>query len=76
MRQIDNSLNHQYFHTKKGFYWSANNEIELVEGLRKHSLNFEKISKDIFKGTKSEIELELRVCLLFGVKNIKQITKK
>lgn len=49
----DNSINHQYFHAKKGFYWSNNNELQLIDGLRKYSLNFNEISKKIFKGNKS-----------------------
>ena len=29
----DGTLNHQYFNAKKGFYWSENNNEELINGI-------------------------------------------
>lgn len=34
------------------------------------------IRDHFFKNGKTEVELELRICLLFGVKDIKNITEK
>lgn len=51
----DSTLNHQYFHSKKGFYWSLDNEIRLGQGLRKFGLNAGMISKQIFNNEKTEI---------------------
>lgn len=41
-----------------------------------HELDISAIRQHYFKNAKTEVELELRICLLFGVKDIKSITEK
>ena len=36
----DGSLNHQYFNAKKGYYWSEENNQELINGLCDHGTNW------------------------------------
>lgn len=72
----DNSLNHAYFNTKKGFYWSEKHAELLTAGVLAHELDLPAIREQVFKNGKTEVELELRICLLFGVKDIKAITEK
>lgn len=40
----DNTLNHQYFNAKKGFYWSDTNEQTLIEGIKIYGKDWKKIS--------------------------------
>ena len=35
----DKSLNHAYFNTKKGFYWSDKNHEQLVQGVINYDLD-------------------------------------
>ena len=53
----DGSLNHSYFNTKKGFYWSEKNTEALVEGIIKHGLDIGSIRGEVFRSNKSQIEL-------------------
>jgi hypothetical protein len=70
----NNTLNHAYFNTKKGFYWSDKHQELLIQGLLAFDLDIETIREQLFKCSKSFVELELRLCLLFNVKDIKMIT--
>mgnify|MGYP000200443743 CR=1 FL=1 len=72
----DGSLNHTYFNTKKGFYWSEKNNEQLEQGVMNYDLDIPSIKEHQFKNTKSDMELELRLCLLFGVNEIKKIGEK
>ena len=49
----DNSLNHAYFNTKKGFYWSEKNTENLIAGILAHDLNIPTIREINFKNSKS-----------------------
>ena len=69
-------MNHAYFNTKKGFYWSDKNHEQLVQGIIAYDLDAAAIRENIFKNGKSEMELELRMCLLFGVNDLKKIVEK
>jgi hypothetical protein len=72
----DRSLNHSYFNTKKGFYWSDKNQEQLIQGVLSHELDIPTIREQLFKNGKSEMELELRLCLLFNAKDLKGISDK
>lgn len=72
----DNTLNHAYFNTKKGFYWSEKHAEQLIAGVLAYDLDVPAIRQHCFNSAKTEVELELRLCLLFGVKDIKSITEK
>lgn len=48
----------------------------MTAGVIAHELDLAAIREQVFKNGKSEVELELRICLLFGVKDIKAITEK
>ena len=39
----DHSLNHAYFNTKKGFYWSESNTQELINAVLNCDLNIPRI---------------------------------
>lgn len=39
----DGTLNHIYFNTKKGFYWSEDHNELLRQGLLKHGTDWQKI---------------------------------
>ena len=67
-------MNHAYFNTKKGFYWSDDNDRSLVEGIMAFDLDVATIREHFFGQAKTQMELELRVCLLFNVKDIKNVT--
>lgn len=51
----DNSLNHAYFNTKKGFYWSEKHSEQLISGVLNYDLDVSKIREDTFKSTKTEV---------------------
>lgn len=72
----DSTLNHKYFNAKKGFYWSEENNEELLAGMMEHGKKWEEIASKHFKQTKKAVEIEMRACLLFGVKDSKYITEK
>ena len=72
-KEKGNIINHTYFNTKKGFYWSEKNRQALIEGIAKYDFDFPTIQNEMFRGSKSLIELELRTCLHFGTKDIKSI---
>ena len=69
-------MNHSYFNTKKGFYWSDLNDKSLREGIIRYDLDIPTIRSHCFADKKTEMELELRTCLLFNAKDIKNITDK
>ncbi len=72
----DGSLNHTYFNTKKGYYWSDKHQQLLVQGVLAHDLDLTAIRELAFHNNKTEMELELRLCLLFNVKDLKAIGEK
>jgi hypothetical protein len=41
-----------------------------------HGLDLPAIRELFFRNAKTDVELELRICLLFAVKDIKNITEK
>lgn len=49
----DNSLNHGYFNSKKGFYWSENNELTLIEGIKKYGKDWKTIASEFFQNGKT-----------------------
>lgn len=74
MRRPDLSLNHQYFNTKKGHYWSEVDNEALVRGLKKHPVGeWKRINQEEFAGKKYETELELRTCLLLGINDLRDV---
>jgi len=72
----DLSLNHSYFNTKKGFYWSDKNNDQLIQGVLNYGLDVSAIGEHQFKNTKTPVELELRLCILFNVKDLKNVGEK
>lgn len=72
----DRSLNHEYFNAKKGYYWSGESEGKLLEGIKAYGKDWKKIANDQFGGQKSEVELEMRACILFKVKDESEINEK
>jgi hypothetical protein len=48
----------------------------LVQGVLEYDLEVGKIRELVFSSGKAEVELELRLCLLFNAKDIKAITEK
>lgn len=51
----DNSLNHQYFNAKKGYYWSQDHDIKLADGIREFGADWKKIAQETFRQTKTEV---------------------
>lgn len=49
----DNTLNHQYFNAKKGYYWSEDNEHTLVDAIKTYGKDWKKISSECFFNSKS-----------------------
>ena len=49
----DNSLNHTYFNTKKGFYWSEKHNDLLVQGVVAYDLDIPTIREQMFKNNKT-----------------------
>ena len=49
----DNSLNHLYFNTKKGYYWSDKHQNMLVQGVLAHGLDISTIHDITFHTHKS-----------------------
>lgn len=49
----DRSLNHTYFNTKKGFYWSDKNHEQLTQGVIAHGLDVPAIREHYFKNSKT-----------------------
>ena len=45
----------------------------LTEALINYGLDWSKISKEVFQGKKAEVEIELRACVLLGVKDSKNV---
>ncbi len=53
----DNTLNHAYFNTKKGFYWSEKHNELLLNGVLTYDIDIAAIRQELFKNTKTEVEL-------------------
>lgn len=51
----DGTLNHVYFNTKKGFYWSDDHNELLKEGLLSYGVDWAKIRENVFKNAKTEV---------------------
>jgi hypothetical protein len=49
----DNSLNHAYFNTKKGFYWSEKHSEQLMSGVLNYELDIPQIREHFFKNSKT-----------------------
>ena len=47
-----------------------------MQGVLEYDLDVAKIREMVFASAKAEVELELRLCLLFNAKDIKAITEK
>ena len=43
----DNSLNHEYFNAKKGFYWSEEHDFQLANAIYKHGIDWKKVTLEI-----------------------------
>ena len=82
----EGGINHKYFLVKKGQYWSEDMQNALLEHIEKDGCGqWESYLKGDLKHCvifainkkQSEIELELRTCLTFGISDItKYIGKK
>lgn len=53
----DKSLNHIYFNTKKGYYWSEKHHQLLVQGVVAYGLDIPTIREASFSNQKTEMEL-------------------
>jgi hypothetical protein len=47
-----------------------------VQGVLGHGLDVAAIREHQFKNAKTEVELELRLCILFNVKDLKNVSEK
>lgn len=48
----------------------------MIEGIKANGKDWKKISQDQFLGQKSEVEIEMRACILFKVKDESEINEK
>ncbi|CAD8187098.1 unnamed protein product [Paramecium pentaurelia] len=72
----DGTVNHQYFLVKKGQYWAEEKIQFLIEQLEKVGVgNWKLMQKGLLEQT-SDIELELRTCLLFKTTDIQPYMDK
>ncbi|KAM3146680.1 hypothetical protein pb186bvf_001210 [Paramecium bursaria] len=70
IRKNDGSINHQYFLVKKGQYWSNDMNIQLFKHLENDGVgNWKHMIRNQLELT-TEIELELRTCLLFKISDL------
>ena len=69
----DNSLNHEYFNAKKGFYWSEEHDFKLADAIFQYGIDWNKIAQETFAGNKTEVEVEMRACLIYRVKDASAI---
>nr|7YI8_D Chain D, Transmembrane protein, putative [Tetrahymena thermophila SB210]7YI9_D Chain D, Transmembrane protein, putative [Tetrahymena thermophila SB210] len=67
----DGALNHSYFLTKKGQYWTPLNQKALQRGIELFGVgNWKEINYDEFSGKANIVELELRTCMILGINDI------
>lgn len=48
----------------------------MSQGIIKYGMDWDKIRKEVFHNNKAEVEIELRACILLGVKESKNIGDK
>ncbi|KAL4472034.1 hypothetical protein ABPG72_007083 [Tetrahymena utriculariae] len=69
--QEDGSLNHSYFLTKKGQYWTLLNQKALQRGIELFGVgNWKEINHFEFSDKANIVELELRTCMILGINDI------
>jgi hypothetical protein len=69
------AVNHDYFKVRPGQYWSEEDQILLKAQVDLHGVDNLALIAEAFVGRKSEVEIELRTCILLGVPDLSELTK-
>lgn len=69
---LEGNINHSYFLSTPGRYWSEDDETALLLGIRTYGAGDLISIRDQYLPTKSTIELKLQISLLLGVYNTEE----